>query len=214
MNLKSTVYGVFIIESVRSTDFAEGEYLSIILNHSITTYYQDCLDKDHLKGLLKDFRKSGFRYLHLSCHANKKGIFINEEFISNQELEGLFGNMKDRRVFLSACEAGNGDLAQRLIGTGKPLSVIGTPDPLDQDKAAVFWPAFYYIMKETDTKKMTRDYLKSSLKKCVDLFDVRINYYSTIKRNDSYYRRLLIRKGKTADSQKLKVSIKPCGKGF
>jgi hypothetical protein len=205
MNVKKTDFAVYIIESVKSEDFAEGEYLNAILNHSITCYHKDCISVDHLKDLLKDFRKSKFRYLHLSCHANESGIFINGDFVSNRQLQEMLGKINDRRVFLSACEAGNENLAHRLISLSRALSVIGTPLPLNQDKAAVFWPAFYYVMKEGDLKKMTMDRLKTNLQKCVDLFDVPINYYSAIIKDPAYLRRAIIRAGKKMDSQKIGI---------
>lgn len=208
MNLKKTVYGVYIIEALRADDYAIGENLRDILDLSnMVVLHQWADTKDDLHRHLKDFKRSKLRYLYITCHANSTGIFINSEHISNKELQALTGNIKDVRIFMSACQGANRDLANRLIGKCGGLSLIGTPIDLDFDKAAIFWPSFFHIMKELDEKKMSRKLISSTLKKLVDLFKVPINYYSKIKDEPKYFRRLSIRAGKPSKNTKLIVKL-------
>jgi hypothetical protein len=210
MNLKTTVFGVYILESLKSDDYADGENLHAILEESHFTNVYEWIDsKAHLKKVLKDFRESKFRYLYISCHANAKGIEINGEFILNAEFQQLLGPIPDKRVFTSACKGSNDELANLLIGKSKALSLIGSPEDLDFDKGAVFWPAFFYLMKATDEKKMVREEIRNTIKKLVDLFDVPFNYYSKITGEPAHLRRLKIRAGKPTDNTKLLIKNRP-----
>ena len=206
MNLKTTVYGVFIIESLENDDYFDGDNLNGILNVAeIPAVYHTALSKTHLKELLGDFRLSKFRYLYLSCHANESGIDINGEDISNKELQEMAGSMPDVRIFMSACKGASRPLAKLMIGSSKILSLIGSPDDIDQDKAAVFWPAFFYVMKELDEEKMIRSNISTTLKKLVDLFNLPINYYSKINGDIHRLRQLKIRPNKSTDNKKITI---------
>lgn len=209
MNLKTTVYGVYIIESLREGDFEDGKNLNKILDLShIVTIYEKVKSVDHFKTLLKDFKTSKFRYLHISCHANSSSIEIHGEIISNEELQKMLGLINDKRIFMSACQAANRELANLLIAKSGVLSLIGTPLDLNFDKAALFWPSFYHVMKDLDENKMSREHLKKTLQQCVNLFNVAINYYSKIKEVPTYIRRLKIRPEKRLDNRKLIVKFK------
>ncbi|MEZ2339371.1 hypothetical protein AB6735_27250 [Mucilaginibacter sp. RCC_168] len=208
MNLKSTVYGVFILESLKHDDYFDGENLFSIFNLSnIPTEYHWIDSKSHLRELLRDFRKSKFRYLYLSCHADEYGIEVNGDDVSNHELQKFTGNLTDIRIFMSACKGGNDRLAKLMISKSNILSLIGSPTDLDMDKAAVFWPSFFYVMKEIDEKKMNRMMISKTLKKLVDIFNTPINYYSKISNDKNFMRRLKIRPGKNSDNIKLKINL-------
>lgn len=206
MNLKTTVYGVFIIESLNNDDYFDGENLNSILNIAdIPVIYNNALSKEDFKRLLKEFKRSKFRYLYLSCHANEFGIGINGDTISNKELQRMAGDMRDIRIFMSACKGATIRLAKLMICKSNILSLIGSPDDIDQDKAAVFWPAFFYVMKEHDEEKMVRSTISTNLKKLVDLFNLPINYYNKIKDDKLCIRRLKIRPNKPTDNRKLAI---------
>ncbi|QEM03733.1 hypothetical protein DIU31_009485 [Mucilaginibacter rubeus] len=206
MNLLTTVYGVYIIESLNDGDYFDGENLNGILTVAkIPVIYRYALSVSSLKELLQDFKRSKFRYLYLSCHADEDGIEINGEAISYRELQHMSGNMKDVRIFMSACKGVNRPFAKLMIGKSKILSLIGSPDDIDQDKAAVFWPAFFYIMKESDEKKMVRSNISITLKKLINLFDLPINYYSKITGDPKHMRQLKIRTGKSTDNKKIAI---------
>jgi len=176
----STAYGVFIIESLREGEFKDGEHLNAVLELCrINSFYKSVSSKPEFLQALVDFNKSGFRYLHISCHADQKGLEIGGEDVPSEELlAGLKGNINGRRVFLSACKGSNLLMATIVIGKCRGQSVIGSPD----DKAALFWPSFYYVVNRIDKEKMNQRSLSKSIQKCIDLFDVSINYYHRSKR--------------------------------
>jgi len=147
-----TKYGIFIIESLRGSDYFDGENLSEILElSSISNIYREVLCKDDFIVAVDEFKNSNLRYLHLSCHADMSGIEINGEHLSNSELSVIFkGKVNNKRIFLSACKGGNKNMATALITNCKAQSVIGTPNNLYFDKAALFWPAFYHVINCDD----------------------------------------------------------------
>ena len=189
---------MYIIESLRSDDDADGEVLDQILEMSgIDSDYHYADTVDDFKRFIEEFKSSGYRYLHLSCHADQKGIQINGEDISNQELADLLKSaLTGKRLFMFACKGANRDIANKVIKLCGSNSLIGSPTNLRFDKSVLFWPSFYHIMNELDEKIMKRKYLVSSLQKCTDLFNVPINYYSKIKNAPNAMRRLKIRPGK------------------
>jgi hypothetical protein len=205
---RSSDYAVYIIESLRSEDDADGEVLDQILEMSgITSSYHNADTIEDFRRFIEEFKSSGYRYLHLSCHADQKGIQINGEDISNQELADLLkGALTGKRLFMSACKGANRDLANKVITLCGSNSLIGSPINLRFDKSVLFWPSFYHIMNEMDEKIMKRKYLISSLQKCTDLFNVPINYYSKIKNEPNSMRRLKVRPLKLPDDVRLTIS--------
>lgn len=203
-----TKYGVYIIEFLRADDYLDGESLSEILNLSrIPTEYKWVDTKQDLEKALKDFNKSKFRYLHISCHADETGLEINGDEILNHEFQIMTKDiLKDKRVFLSACKGANKNLASRLISKNKAYSLLGVPVNLRFDKSALFWPSFYHLINEVDKGAMKRELIIEVVKKCVDLLNVPINYYSRINNDMMHIRRLKIRQGHT-DNRKIKVTI-------
>jgi hypothetical protein len=198
-----TKYGVYIIESLRSDDYFDGETLHDILKLSdIPSRYKWVESIEDLKNKLKLFGLSNYRYLHISCHADETGIEINGEELSNKELQELTSKyLKDKRVFLSACKGANLDLASKLIIENGAISVIGTPINLRFDKSTLFWPSFYHAMNEIDNTKMRKEDITNILRKCVDLFEVPINYYNVHVKNKKFLWRLKIRHNETLNNR-------------
>ena len=203
-----TKYGIFIIESLRGSDFFDGENLSEILElSSIANIYREVLSKDDFIVAVDEFKKSKLRYLHLSCHADMSGIEINGENISNFELSVIFKNkINNKRIFLSACKGGNKNMATAAITKCKAQSVIGTPKNLYFDKAALFWPSFYHVINCDDKKRMNKHNLSKTLKRCVDLFEVPINYYHKINGETRFLRRYKFRHNARTTNNKILIS--------
>lgn len=201
-------YGIFIIESLRSQDYRDGHALEkIMVLSGIDVEYRQANSKDDFVAFIEEFKHSGFRYLHISCHAAKDGFEIGNDDIPNEEIEILLGNsVNKKRVFLSACEGGNKDLAARLILKGGAYSVIGTPISLLFAKAAIFWPCLFHAVYMRDEKSMPKKVLKEILESIVNLLDVPINYYSFMRDNESTVRRYGIRKGKETTRGKLSIN--------
>lgn len=202
---KKTAYGVYIVECLRAGDFNDGKVLHQILElMGMVSVYQNAKTIEDFRSFIEDFKTSQFRYLHISCHADKKGLEIDGEDFSNEALQDLLkGGLKNKRVFMSACQGANKDLASRLLVDCEAYSLIGTPVDLDFDKSVLFWPSFYHIINEYDQQKMKRDFLIETLQKCVDMFGVPINYYSKIKNTTTHLRRLKVRRGVAIDNQKI-----------
>ncbi len=203
-------YGVFIIESLREQDFFDGENLSQILDLSIIdNIYREVFSKEDFNNALIEFHESKLRYLHLSFHADFDGFEINGEEISNIEMSHLLkGKVKGKRIFLSACKGGNRNFATAAIANNGCRSVIGTPLDLHFDKAALFWPAFYHVMNMADKSKMNKRSLSHVLKKCVDLFQVPINYYHSIDGKRKYLRRYKFRTDSPTTNKKITLANK------
>jgi len=200
-------YGIFIIESLRGEDFFDGENLHEILDLScIKNVYREVHHKDDFVNAVQKFKASNLRYLHISCHADMDGIEINGEEISNSELAIIFKkNIRNRRVFFSSCKGGNRNTATAVIESGGQ-SVIGTPIDLNFDKAALFWPAFYHVINCVDSKKMNKKSISGTLKKCVDLFEIPINYYHGIKEERRKLRRYKFRHNARTENSKIAIS--------
>lgn len=202
-----TKYGVYIIESLRGDDYFDGETLHEILELSdIPSKYRWADSIDELKRHLILFSASRFRYLHLSCHADETGFEINGEFLSNKDFQTLTGKkLNKKRIFFSACKGANLDIASKLIINNGAISVIGTPTNLRFDKSVLFWPSFYHAMNEIDNKSMRKDNIKNILRKCVDLYNIPINFYSKHLTSKTFLWRLKIRSGEALDNRLVRV---------
>lgn len=200
-------YGVFIIESLRSTDFCDGDSLNEILKLSqINSIYRWVECKEGLINAINEFKKSEYRYLHFSFHADYLRIELTNEGLSNSEFARILGNsLKNKRVFFSSCKGGNRELAVKLISNGV-YSSIGTPNNIRFDKAALFCPSFYHIINEHNIDTIKKSDLNVVLKGCSKLFKVPINYYSFIKtQRNSKIRRIKIRNGLIVDNRVLNI---------
>jgi len=202
---KPTAYGVFIIECLRPGDAADAKVMHQILEMSnIIALYHTSNTILEFEQQVSDFKKSNFRYLHLSCHADAAGLEIEGQDYSNQRLADLLKDgMDNKRLFMSACQGANRNLAKKIINGCNAASLIGTPVKLYFDKSVLFWPSFYHLINEIDQVKMNRKLLISTLQKCTDLFGVAINYYSKINVSPNALRRLKIRKGQPPTDERL-----------
>jgi hypothetical protein len=201
-----TDYGIYIIEFLRPEDYLDGYILHEILKLSlIPTEYKWVGNKEELIETLEDFDKTKFRYLHISCHADETGFEINGGEITNAEIQELTANILDnKRLFLSACKGANRDLASRIISNNRANSLLGIPIKLHFDKSVLFWSSFYHLINEVDATSMKREQIIDIVKKCVNLFNIPVNYYSKIKNSSTYMRRLKIR-ASHIDNRRIKV---------
>lgn len=181
----STQPKVFIIESLdfedeNDGDF-EGEILSRILHLSRIEhkYYYIRTEKEFEK-LLGEFYDLNYRYLHISCHGNKKSIGTTLDTIKFDRFSELLEtNLFKKRLFLSACSAVNDDLADKIIKRTGCYSVIGSNKSINFDDAAIFWAVFYHLMFKQNSKAMKRNVLENTLKQLVDLHKISLKYYSS-----------------------------------
>ncbi|KEI72159.1 hypothetical protein GV64_16775 [Endozoicomonas elysicola] len=178
---------VFIIESLdfddEKSDRFEGKVLSQILKlNGIASEYYYIRTKQELDEIIDKFDESDYRYLHISCHGSPNSLETTLDSVSFEELNTMLSPCLDKkRVFISACEMVNADLAGALIGDSECFSVIGPSEPVSFSDATIFWSSFYHLMFNDNENAMKRKEIKQILEKITDLFDVKVNYYSKSK---------------------------------
>jgi len=185
---------VFIVESLRFADEEagrlEGRMLSHMLNlHKKRSKYYYIRTKKELIAVLNLFKKSEYRYLHLSCHGDETGMATTLDEIDFDELgKIMIPYLKDKRLFVSACEMVNDNLANAIIPKSGCLSVIGPNTNIGFSDAAIFWSSVYHLMFSENVHGMKSDALKRNIEKVSTLFNVEINYFAKSKSNEKGYR--------------------------
>ncbi len=190
MKEKRPRYGIFIIESMDIKNEIDkkldGFALKTILDLcDIPNKYFYIRTKLELEKVIKLFNKSNYGFLHLACHGTESGIELTFDTITFDELELIIGgNLYHRRLFLSACKVARFELAEHFIPKYHCYSIIGSPDKIAYDKAAVFWSSFYYQIYQLNKFHMPQSNLCPILENVTKAFNIKINYFSII-RNDS-----------------------------
>jgi len=138
--------------------------------------------------LLKEFQDSSYRYLHLSCHASPTIIHTTYDKLKLADFSGLIApHLKNRRLFVSACEIGNEIAAACLFGACNGLYSFAAPaEKIRFDHAAAIWASFYvrtsdlHVIKEKKLKSgktskintLNIKDINDTLEKLCNLFDV------------------------------------------
>lgn len=150
-----TVPELFIIESLRDHDedsgFFEGVRIAQILRLAgRKPKYFYVQDERELELLVPVFLQSGYRYLHMSCHGDKKGLELTSGYMKFARFSKMFGDsLKLRRLFVSACESGQEALVEALHRDSHGIqSVVAPCTAIDFDHAAAIWSAFYLSLLE------------------------------------------------------------------
>lgn len=173
---------VFIIESLEFDDEEEGRFEGKILTELLklcgkNPRYYYVRTKRELEVVLRLFKKSRYKYLHLSCHGNSESIATTLDVINFQELGTVLNPYLDkRRLFISACEAVNDQLANAVMPSSNCLSIIGPHTEVTFDEAAIVWASFYQLMFRENSRKMRRRTIKQVLQGLVELFEVPVAY--------------------------------------
>lgn len=196
----SSIADVFIIESLHPDDEGNGRFEGSSICHVLRLHgknpkYQYVRSKKEFKEAVAAFKKSKYRYLHISAHADKKGMCTtNQDEINNAELADILAPaMADKRLFLSACSMVHTAMARKIILGTNCVSVVGPRKDIFFTEAAVFWPAIYHLMFTQFDSAISHSTLKKSLKKVASLFDVNIGYYSRSKRLKRGYTRDILK---------------------
>lgn len=195
---KMTKADVFIIESLDFDDEKnerfEGLFLSQILHlgNKKSIYYY-IRTKKELKEVLKLFKESNYRYLHLSCHGDPTSIRTTLDPVRFSELNKLIQPYLERkRLFISACSAVNDNLARIVIPSSKCYSIIGPVEDILFSDAAIIWASFYHLVFKEDPRRMEREDIVSTLQNVADTFGVSLNYFSISKTSLKGYKSKLI----------------------
>jgi hypothetical protein len=154
-----TIADVFIIESLKfedeKRDNFEGKFLSQMLNfEGKKPLYYYIRTKAELHEVMKLFKESNYRYLHISCHGDPVALYTTLDPLPFRELSSIVNPyLLKRRIFVSACSAVNDNLARTIIPTSGCYSIVGPIDDIYFGHAAIIWASFYHLMFELDRKK-------------------------------------------------------------
>ncbi len=179
---RRTYPSLFILESVGFDDEAagrlEGDILSQILRLSgKDTEYRYIRTQQELEAVLPHFEASDLRYLHISCHGSEESLFTTLDEIPFAELGPILRpHLSGRRLFVSACEAVNADLAEALMKKQGCFSIVGPAADIGFDEAAVMWAAFYHLMFKENPRAMKASVIESALLKLIETFEVPMTY--------------------------------------
>jgi hypothetical protein len=193
-----TVAEVFIIESLSLIDEAkerhEGEVLANVLRMcGKKPLYYYIRTKAELEMLAEEFEASGYRYLHLSCHGGDTTIETTIDSVPYVEFAQMFdGRLKHRRLFASACGAGNQMFAELVGARNKGMhSVAGPSEEMQFDHAVAFWSAFYVKAFSVNRNSMNARDIPEIMKPLVSLFGTPIHWSRYSNKKDVWSHELL-----------------------
>jgi len=174
---------VFILESLTLKDEEKNQRDGMHLSQALSLYnknpvYYYFRTERELQELIKQFKASGYRYLHISCHGSASSLRTTFETITYAKFGQIVkGALNNRRLFVSACDAGNSLFSDVVYGANPGLySVLAPSTPIHFNRSAAFWSAFYFLMFDIDSSAMKRKHLTSRLETIATLFDVSMFY--------------------------------------
>ena len=167
---------VFIVESLTFDNEEAGSFDGRILEEMLRLggkkpRYYYVRTKREFEAVLVRFKRSRYRYLHLSCHGSSKSLEMTLDSVDFPELATLLNPyLEGRRLFISACDAVNDRLARAVMPTSGCLSIIGHPKEVHFAEAATMWASFYHLafranrrgMKRRDIEHILEDMARSS----------------------------------------------------
>jgi hypothetical protein len=190
---------LFILESLRLEDEQAGRFEGKIMADILTLcgrkpIYYYFRTPEELVEFAGEFRKKGYRFLHLSCHGFPGGIETTLGKISSERFANIFaGILKNRRLFISACSVGKGFLPKLVGETNKGMySILCPVDKIQFNHAAAIWAAFYTRMFDfpvaqiTDKPSFKNAQIRKSLESLCLLFDVRFMWSYHDSKNDKW----------------------------
>lgn len=180
---KDTTPDLFIIESLRFEDEEnrrlEGKILRDILTLSgrDVSYLYIRTEKELEVGL-KQFFDSTKRYLHISCHGNRSTIRLTLDELRFIDFARIAKPRLDkRRLFFSACEVVNEDLASAILSGSECYSVIGPRKTIRFDDAVLMWASFYHLMFRDGEDGMKGGKIRWSLRRIRHAFQIEFDYF-------------------------------------
>jgi hypothetical protein len=172
-----TVPEVFIIESLDLADERnarrEGEVLAAVLRMcGKQPLYYYIRTRAELELMAQLFYDSNYRYLHISCHGGKSSLSTTLDGIDYEEFATIFaGRLKNRRLFVSACSAGNAKFAKLVRNQNKGVISVAAPaKDIQFDHAVAFWSSFYVKTFSTNSRSMSSDRIAAVLRPLANLF--------------------------------------------
>jgi len=177
--IQETFPEVFILESLaiqdeRSKRF-EGRVLADVLRMcGKSPEYFYFRTEEELEQLALEFRRSGYRFLHLSCHGNDQEIATTYGSVSYTRFAEIFGgHLQNRRLFVSACEVGNELFGVTVAAKNRGMYSIASPRvKIEFDKAVALWSALYVHLFSVNTNSVKVKHIDEALSSLCHLFDV------------------------------------------
>lgn len=192
-DIQYTVPEVFIFESLsREDEMAkrfEGQVLADMLRLAGKNpkyyYFQSEDELPHLIGL---YRQSKYRYLHISLHADEKHVGFTNSKITYKKFAAHFaGHLPLRRLFFSACQAGNQNFVEAMAAKNKGMhSIVAPAEDIQFDHAAALWASFYISMFTENEKAMKSSNIEKRLRALITLFPVDFFFASYAAERDQW----------------------------
>ena len=177
-----TVPEVFIIESLELHEeegWREGAVLASVLKMcGKNPLYYYIRTKDELKLMARKFAKSAYRYLHISCHGSEDSLHTTLDPVDYSEFAEIFEDrLKNRRLFVSACNAGTKMFAKAVHSTNPDIISIAAPiQSIGFDHAVAFWSAFYVKSFSLNSQSMKSGRVAEVLEPLAHLFGEPVHF--------------------------------------
>ena len=144
--------------------------------------------------MLRLFTKSGYRYLHLSCHGSDSEMATTLDSLALSRLgELLVPHLESRRLFVSACGMTNHRLARALWPASKCFSMVGPEENIGFADAAILWASLYHVLFAEDSNTVARSVLQAKAQEVADLYRVRLRCFLRSTSERLGYRHVRIR---------------------
>jgi hypothetical protein len=186
--IEKTERGLFIIESLKRTDEEsrrEGVIIQQILtlSESLPVKYIYIRTEPELSMALEEFKRSNYRYLHISCHGSKDSISLTLDPLPFEDLVPIITPyLKARRLFFSACSVVNPLLANLLMKQAGCYSIIGPCRKINFDDALLMWASFYHLaFRDEEESKLLGGKIRWALRRVKYSFGEEFHYYRKAK---------------------------------
>ena len=177
--IQETFPEVFILESLTLADERkrrlEGRVLADVLRMcGKSPEYFYFRTEQELEQLILEFRRSGYRFLHLSCHGNDSELATTYGHVAYTRFAQLSaGHLQNRRLFVSACEVGNELFSELVSAKNRGMYSIASPKvSIPFDKAVALWSALYVHMFSVDESYVKAKDIDEALTSLCSLFDI------------------------------------------
>ena len=129
-------------------------------------------DERELDLLVPVFRQANYRYLHLSCHGDPDGFELTNGYVTFERFAEIFdGTLRLRRLFVSACNAGQKKLIHALHATSRGIQSVTAPTvEISYEHAAAIWSSFYLSLLDAGTEKVLHSDIIKRIALLVKLF--------------------------------------------
>lgn len=194
--IQETFPEVFILESLTVIDERkkrfEGRVLADVLRMcgKSPEYFYFRTERE-LEELILEFRRSGYRYLHLSCHGNDSEIATTYGTVTYQRFaEITAGHLQNRRLFVSACEVGNELFSELVAARNRGMYSIASPMvTIPFDKAVALWSALYVHMFSVNDTHQKAKHINDALTPLCNLFNIPFMFSVYHPNSDSWENR-------------------------